>query len=462
MDEKSKNAIALKKFSIISPVLNGQVANNTEYFRKVSSQPIEMPYYGMRNYSYKTLESWLCDYNRYGLDGLVRGSRSDKGKSRKISSELGEEILKRRKSNLGQPITVLYEQMVSESIINPNKLSRATVYRYVEDLALSGEFKGTDENSESLRFSHEHVGDLWQGDVLYGPYITVGKRKIQTYLHLFIDDASRYPVYAQFYLSQNFETLRHCFKEAVMRRGVPRLVYTDNGKIYRSQQFEYICASLGCTLLHSQPFVPQGRGKVERMFRTVRMRFLSTIDPTTIKDLDDLNQRFFKWLEEDYKRKSHKGLNGLSPHDVLMTQVSKLKLISDIDRLNESFLLRISRKIQHDATTQIQNILYETDSRFSGKRVEIRYEPEWLEDMTKTLPIYEEGKKVGEAKMVRFHDNAHAMRKFKGNRRKKEDTVPDKKAMFEEEPLVYTTTKNTISYSNMTGGNKACSDNILD
>ena len=69
-----------------------------------------------------------------------------------------------------------------------------------------------------MRFSHEHVGDLWQGDVMYGPYITIGKKKVQTYLHLFIDDASRYLVHAQFYLSQNFETLRYCFKEAVLRR----------------------------------------------------------------------------------------------------------------------------------------------------------------------------------------------------------------------------------------------------
>ncbi|MCR3922955.1 MAG: DDE-type integrase/transposase/recombinase, partial [Firmicutes bacterium] len=266
MDDKIKNAIALKKFSIIGPVLNGQVLSNTEYFRKVASAPIDMPHYGMRNYSYKTLESWLCDYNKRGLDGLVRGTRCDKGKSRKISSELGEEILARRKSNPRIPITLLYELMVSDGLIDPQKISRPTLYRYIEDLSLTGEFKNDTENPESLRFSHEHVGDLWQGDVMYGPYITVGKKKIQTYLHMFIDDASRYPVYSQFYLSQNFETLRHCFKEAVLRRGVPRLVYTDNGKIYRSQQFEYICASLGCTLLHSQPFVPQGRGKVERMF----------------------------------------------------------------------------------------------------------------------------------------------------------------------------------------------------
>ena len=67
MDDKTRNAVALKKFSIIGPVLNGQVKNNTEYFKQVASSPIEMPYYGTRNYSYKTLESWLCDYNKRGL-----------------------------------------------------------------------------------------------------------------------------------------------------------------------------------------------------------------------------------------------------------------------------------------------------------------------------------------------------------------------------------------------------------
>ena len=167
MDDKTRNAIALKKFSIIGPVLNGQVPNNTEYFRQVASSPIDMPYYGMRSYSYKTIESWLCDYNKRGIEGLVRGCRSDKGKSRKISAELGEEIVNRRKSNPRIPITLLYEQLVSEGLIDPKNVSKPTVYRYIEDLSLMGEFKSDNENPDSLRFSHEHVGDLWQGDVMY-------------------------------------------------------------------------------------------------------------------------------------------------------------------------------------------------------------------------------------------------------------------------------------------------------
>ncbi len=101
---------------------------------------------------------------------------------------------------------------------------------------------------------------------MYGPYITEGRKKKATYLFAYIDDASRLITHAQFYYTQNFDVLRHFFKEAVLRRGIPRLLYTDNGKIYRSQQFEYMCASLGCTLIHAQPFSPNEKGKIERFF----------------------------------------------------------------------------------------------------------------------------------------------------------------------------------------------------
>ena len=438
MEQIQREAIALKKFSLISPVINGQVENANEYFRKLSGESIDMPYSGMQQYSAKTFQSWLNEYRRYGFESLVRPHRKDKGKRRKISSELGERIFNERKTNPDTPVSILYEKLVAEEVIDPLIVSLPTVYRFVEDLNISGALKDTGDEKEVRRFSHEKVGDLYQTDVMYGPCIKIGGKKHQTYLHMILDDCSRYPMYSQFYLSQNFETLRHCFKEAVLRRGVCRLIYTDNAKIYRGQQFGYICSSLGCTLLHSQPFVPQGRGKVERLFRTVRMRFLSTINEAEIDSLDTLNLLYFKWLEEDYIKKVHSSLNGLSPHDVLMSQVDNLKLISDRKLLNEIFMYRITRKIQNDATCQIDNILYETDMCFAGKRMEIRYDPEWVGDEAKGLPIYHEGKKVGEARMVRFHDNAHAKRKFPGNRKNTGGKLTKKKEELEQSSISFT------------------------
>ena len=92
MDEKTREEIALKKFSLISPVLNSHVDNQKEYYEKICSEPIEMPHYGIKNYNPNTLRSWLLAYRQGGLEALKPGLRSDRGKSRKISPEIMEKI----------------------------------------------------------------------------------------------------------------------------------------------------------------------------------------------------------------------------------------------------------------------------------------------------------------------------------------------------------------------------------
>jgi len=417
MNEKERQAVGLKKFSLISPVLNGQESNAAEYFRGLAAEPVKMPGAGERLYSEKTFAKWLNDYRRYGFDALVKSQRSDRGVRRKISAEVGEKIAKARINSPKMPVTVLYEELIGSGDIDPAAVSLPTVYRYVEDLTLSGALVESSEDKEIRRFTHDKVNEMWQADLLYGPTLTIKGKKVMTYLHAIIDDCSRYPMWSQFYAMQNFESFRDCLKEAVLRRGSPRLIYTDNAKIYRSQQFEFICASLGTTLVHSQPFVPNGRGKVERYFRTVRMRFLSKTDAGGFKSLEELNAHYFKWMEEDYKRKAHSGLNGLTPHDVLTSQLENLNLYADARFIDEAFLYRVSRKVQHDATTQIDKVLYETEPCFAGKRLEIRYDPEWIGDEQKKLPLFFDGKKIGDAWMVRLHDNAHSKRKFGGNRK---------------------------------------------
>jgi transposase InsO family protein len=438
MDEKQRQAVALKKFSLISPVLNGQEDSATEYFRRLAAEPVDMPVFGLRRYAEKTFSTWLYEYRRYGFSALFKGVRSDKGKRRKVSNELSEQIVHVRKTNPSMPVTMLYEKLVGDGVLDPLVTSISTVYRFVEDMNLTGAFTESSEEKETRRFSHEKVGDMYQVDLMYGPTIKHNGKRARAYLHTFVDDCSRYPVWSQFYVSQNFETLRHCFKEAVLRRGAPRLVYSDNAKIYRSQQFEFICASLGSTLIHSEPFVPNGRGKVERLFRTVRMRFLSTINEDEIDSLDALNMLYFKWLEEDYIRKAHSGLSGLSPHDVLMSQVENLKLPTDKRLIDEIFLYRVSRKIHHDATFQLDNILYETDPCFASRRMEVRYDPEWVGDEDRKLHLYFDGNKAGDAWMVRFYDNARAKRRNPGNRGKK--TTANDSAI------------SVISYFDMEGG----------
>ena len=414
LDENTRNAIALKRFSLISPVINGQVDNNMQYYISVTKEPIEMPHYGLKRYSPKTLESWYCDYLKNGIDGLKPSPRGDKGKYRVIPDQLSEKIINMRLKYPKAPGSVIYEMLLKDRVFEHNDISMSSFYRFLRSVPQQIKEKEA-ETSELKRFSHQYINELWQTDLAYGPYIYDGNKRKITYLLAIIDDAARFVPHAQFYFSQGFESLRHLFKEAVMKKGVPTLLYTDNGKIYRSQQFEYICASIGCTLIHAKPFAANSKGKIERFFLSVRQRFLSCIETDKIKDIDELNKRFWAWLDTEYHKKPHSSLDGVTPLEYYMSQIDRIKLIENPETLTEKFFYRVKRKIKHDATFTIDKILYETDQKFASCEMEVRYEPEWLEQESKNVLLFKDDKKVGEARQVNFHENAHVKRKGSKN-----------------------------------------------
>lgn len=444
LDDKMRETIALKKFSIVAPVLNGQIPNQKSYFTKICEKPIELPYYGSKSYTPKTLQYWASSYLKDGIDALKPGYRSDKGKHRKIGNEILQRVKEIKSEFPKMQIKLIYETLVAEGTIASRMVSLSTFYRFMEDIHINKELLKDNEEKDLKRFSHEFINELWQTDTMYGPYIRMGKSKKQTYLLAYIDDASRLITHGEFYFSQSFNVLRSSFKDAIMKRGVPKMLYTDNGKIYRSQQLEYICASIGCSLIHTKFFSPYQKGKIERFFNTVRTRFLSRINPTEIKDIEELNVKFREWLDSDYQRKTHSSLS-MSPLDLFMSQVSRINIFNDINYLNECFLVRVSRKINNDATLQLDNILYETEQKFSGERLEIRYDPEMICSDNSKVFLYREGIKVGEAIKINFKDNAHVKRRYNGNRRKTE--VDDKMTL--ETEAFKESTDTIISYSEL-------------
>lgn len=403
MDEKTRQEIALKRFALISPVLNGFEDNAAAYFRSLCEQPIEMPHYGVREYSPKTIRSWMSDYNRHGFDALKPGFRSDRGKSRKMTPEVEQAISEKLQAFPRMKGSVIYDQLVEEGILSPAKLSRSTFYRYLANQPpLAG--LGGESIDKTKRFSYKFINELWQADVMYGPRIKDGRRKRETYLICFLDDASRLIPYGAFAFEQDFLTLRQVLKEAVQRRGKPKMLYTDNGKIYRTQQLALICAGFGCSVVHARPYHAAGKGKQERFFRTVRTRFLSSIDANSLT-LEELNERYWKWLDNDYHRKPHSALDK-SPLEFFMEQADRIEYIGDPAVADALFLLRAQRKVRSNATLQIDNVIYEADCSLAGSTVEVRYEPEWIGLSHRKLPLYVEDVHVGDASFVQLHDNA--------------------------------------------------------
>ena len=103
-----------------------------------------------------------------------------------------------------------------------------------------------------------------------------------------------------------------CLRQAIWARGVPTRLYMDNAKIYRSPQLARIAASIGILIIHTPPYQPEGRGQIERFFRSVREQFLADLDPKALLSLDQLNERLnerlWHWLDTVYHRREHSSL----------------------------------------------------------------------------------------------------------------------------------------------------------
>ncbi|GAV24015.1 IS481 family transposase [Carboxydothermus pertinax] len=121
-----------------------------------------------------------------------------------------------------------------------------------------------------------------------------------------------------------------------------------------------------------------------------------------VSSLEELNRRFWQWLEEDYHRKVHASL-GMTPLDVYLSQVSQVRLLNDPASLDPLFLKREMRKVKHDGTISVNNKLYEVPPRFIGQKIEVRFD----EDV---VYVYENGVAVDKAVPVNFADNAKVKR----------------------------------------------------
>lgn len=400
MEEKDREQVALFRYGLLAPIITGQVHSKSEYLAKVAAKKHSVPYYGEKEFTPKTMAAWLLTYKREGFEGLKPKKRSDRGQPRRLSREQEEHILALRRLEREMPVTVFYDRLVDKGEILPTEVSYTTVYRLLKNYGLVG--KGTEKNPERKRFAYDTVNTLWQGDMSHGPYLIIDGKKVKTYLFAFIDDCSRVVPFAQFFTSEKIDSLTTVFKEALLRRGVPKIVYVDNGKIFRSDLFHVACATLGIVLTHTQPYDAASKGKIERFFGTVKTRFFPILRAEPASSLEDLNRRFWRWLEEDYHRKVHSSLD-MTPLDMYFSQTSRIKMVEDPPALEHLFLRRETRKVRHDGTISLEKRLFEVPERYIGQRIEVRFNEDGVY-------VYEDGLPKAKAVPVNFAVNAHVKR----------------------------------------------------
>ena len=240
-----------------------------------------------------TLDRWIRAYREGGFDGLVPAPRRVANATPERLLELAVAL---RREQPARTAAQIHRILVEAEDAAP---SARTIQRHLAAAGLP--WKGSQIARALGRFEAESRNELWTGDALHGPLID-GRR---VFLFCFIDDHSRLLVGYRWAAREDVLNASRALRAGIAARGLPKAVYVDNGSPFVSGQLLRACAVLGIRLIHSTPGRPEGRGKIERVFRTVREQLLVELEDRPPASLEDLSRIFQSWVEQVYHRRVH-------------------------------------------------------------------------------------------------------------------------------------------------------------
>lgn len=395
MDEKAEK-IALFRYGLIAPLVLEVLPRGelTRRAQEIAARYYDIPYSRRSSVSVDTLLDWALRYRHGGFEALAPQPRQDRGQSRAITPQIADLIERLKRENPHRTGTTLLRELALCSGQNPPAVSASTLYRFLKQRGLTQ--RQLLAEPAHKKFEAQASNQIWQSDVLCGPYVQrPGGGKMQVFLHAVLDDASRLIPHAQFYPHQRLDAFLDCLRQAVTARGVPVRLYVDNAQIYRSPQLARIAASLGILIVHTPPYQPEGRGKIERYFRTVREQFLANLNRKQPLSLDELNNRLWAWIENAYHRSEHGGL-GTTPLARWQRDIEHVRQLPPATDLRRLFFYRLDRLVRRDCTFLLHNRFYEAPPHLARQTVEVRFDPLDLSQ----IEIYFQGQPQGAARVV--------------------------------------------------------------
>ena len=372
-----------------------------EALREASVRP--WPDENGRFYAARTIEDWWYSYQKGGFKNLERKPREDRDQSRVIEGSLGEWIIGQVCQYPQIPLSVLYAHWQQAGKPLP---SLRSIYRYLQRHGYDRRRirSGRLESAPTKAFESAHVNELWMVDFSPGPHIREEGRALQPHLCVLIDDCSRLIPYAAYYLRANTEAFHDALKQALLRRGVPRKLYTDQGRPFVNQHTRIVCANLGIRLLHARPYHSWSKGKVERVIQTIQKGFESAlrIEGQQVDCLDALNKKLSHWIQTIYHQRVHSSTQS-SPEMRYQQQLCSIrKLEFEGQELEALFFTRIKRTVRKDGTVRIDRRLYEVDLSLRTLRVELRFNPFGMD----RIEVYYHGQFIGLANPANLHLNS--------------------------------------------------------
>lgn len=373
-NSKSQN-LALTRFRVMNFVEDQMRGGQTlaEALRAGSLRP--WPDENGDYYAARTLEDWWYAFQKGGFDALQPATRSDQGKNRAPDEATAAWVLEQVAQTPSVKFKVLYHHWKQQGRPLP---SLSVLYRFLRRHGYDRKTlrSGRLESGPTKAFEAPAVNDLWMVDFSPGPSLSFQGKGLATHLCVLIDDHSRLIPFAAYYPRATTESFHHALKEAVLRRGVPRKLYTDQGQPFVNGHTRLVCAKLGLRLLHCKPYHSWSKGKIERVIQTLQQGFESTLRlaGNQAGSLEELNTKLSLWIQTIYHQRPH-GSTGQSPEYRYQQAAKTLRHLETGLEIEPLFYAHLDRTVRKNGTVRLDGQLYEVPLSLRALKVQLRLDP---------------------------------------------------------------------------------------
>lgn len=388
MDADRRRDVALFRYSLVRELAMMRPRARGRAMRELAAREHLTPWGDRVRVSRVTLGRWLRAWREGGFEALLPTARE--GVPRTPAGVLELAVALKREEPERTAVQIARIIRTREGC-SP---SARTIQRHFVRMGLNRR----PSSSPALgRFEASAPNELWVGDAMHGPKL--GART--AILFCFLDDHSRLATGYRFGFSEDLVRLEAALRLGLRSRGRPEAIYVDNGSPFVSGQLLRCLAVLGCRLIHSRPGRPQGRGKVERFFRTVQEEFIVELRARGgAKDLDELNRLFVAWVEHVYHQRTHSE-TGQAPIERFLARGAP-PLPAD-ELIAEAFLWSEQRTASAQATITLHGNRYELDPALQRRRVELIFDPFDLDH----VQVRFQGRPMGQARPLQISRHVH-------------------------------------------------------
>lgn len=393
LDDRPRQ-LALLRFAVVRDLLvdpppHGQLA---QALRELAQQTYKLPDGTNATFHFSTIEAWYyaARDKTDPVAALTSKVRKDRGDSKIITGRLLDTLERQYRNHPSWTARLHHKNLAAEIradlTLGETLPSYATVRRTLKrhgwarrrKARTDGQKRAAERRArrEVRRFEMTHAHALWHFDFHEGSrkVLLADGTYVKPSVVAFLDDHTRVVSHIQWYLAEDTERLVHAFRQAVLKRGLPRAVLHDNGSAMSSAEFAQGLEDLGIEDNSTLAYSPYQNGKQEKFWDTLEgqlMPLLENLDPL---DLATLNRATQAWLEGDYHRSKHDEL-GMPPIDRLEHAPSVVRPPPASDVLTRAFTQKVTRtQRRSDGTVSVARVRFEVPSHLRAlSRLTVRF-----------------------------------------------------------------------------------------